>query len=386
MKPRSLNNPGPLEPFDERDSVFARARLIPGDELHARYYESHPERLTPDERSRALPNLVSPDSRRFKPGEAALTEGLFAASDIVAAAVERGETAHETGTPDSLGAPSTGKLEMRLSDESPEGLSHYIKNAARFLGADDVGIAPLDPAFVYTHRGRPLSSYGNKVDLKHNHAIVLLFRMRHDFIKAAPEMIGTTETGRVYQQAAAACYALADALRRLGLGARAHVDSNYLVICPPLAVEAGLGELGRHGLLIHPVYGTELRLGVVTIDAEIACDAPSSWGVAAFCETCEKCSDLCPSAAIPAGDPVVVRGAEKWPLAAEKCYHYWRSQGTDCGICLRVCPFAKPDTILHRAVRRIAAKTTLFNRLFVKCDNWLYGASIDPRSVPTLER
>ena len=39
--------------------------------------------------------------------------------------------------------------------------------------------------------------------------------------KAAPEMISTAETARVYQQSAAACYALAEALRRLGIGARA---------------------------------------------------------------------------------------------------------------------------------------------------------------------
>ena len=196
---------GPLEPFDERDSVFARARLEPGSKRFDRYYAAHPGKLATDERSRALPKLASPGSRRYRPAEAALAEAQFAASDLFAAAVERADASAPTGTPNSLGVSDLGDAPMRLADDSPAALTRFVKDAARFLGADDVGVAPLDPAFAYSHRGRPLSRYGEAVQLGHGHAVVMVFRMRHEYLRAAPEMIGTAETARVYQQARPVC-------------------------------------------------------------------------------------------------------------------------------------------------------------------------------------
>ena len=41
-------------------------------------------------------------------------------------------------------------------------------------------------------------------------------------------------------------------IRRLGYPARAHIDGNYRVIAPLVARDAGLGEIGRMGLLMTP--------------------------------------------------------------------------------------------------------------------------------------
>jgi ferredoxin len=312
--------------------------------------------------------------------EAALVQAQFEASDLFAQAVEIRGDRGAGGTPDGLGA-SGPAAQQPAPALSPGELAQLVKDTARFLGADDAGVAPLDPAHLYSRRGRPLDQYGRDVDLAHESAVVMVFRMRHERIQAGPEMIATAETARVYQQAAAACFAMAEMLQRLGIPARAHVDSNYLLLCPPLAVAAGLGELGRNGVLIHPVFGPELRLGVVSVAADLAADAPGCWGIADFCRDCAKCAELCPSAAIPSRGTRVLRGAEKWPLDPERCYHHWRTLGTDCGICLRVCPFAKPDTPLHRLVRRIAARTRRLTKLFLWWDDRLYGRSSRPRRV-----
>ena len=45
---------------------------------------------------------------------------------------------------------------------------------------------------------------------------------------------------------------LAAAIRDLGYPARAHIDGNYRVIAPLVARDAGLGEIGRMGLLMTP--------------------------------------------------------------------------------------------------------------------------------------
>jgi reductive dehalogenase len=209
--------------------------------------------------------------------------------------------------------------------------------------------------------------------------------MRSEYVDSAPEMISTAEVARVYQQVAAACFALADSLRRLGYSTRAHVDSNYLVVCPPLAVDAGLGEIGRHGILIHPRLGSSVRLGVVTVDAPLVPNSPGNWGIADFCKTCKKCAKLCPAGAIPEGETSIQRGAEKWPLKAERCYHYWRTQGSDCGTCMRVCPFSKPNSILHRIVRGTIARSSIFNRIFLWMDDLLYGRPREPKKVASLD-
>ena len=104
MSPRPRENPGPLEPFDERDTVFARTRLVPGSEHYTAYYQRHPERQNEDDRTRTLPSLASPGGRRYRPGPAALVESAFEASDLVAQAVEREARG---ATPEGLGADST---------------------------------------------------------------------------------------------------------------------------------------------------------------------------------------------------------------------------------------------------------------------------------------
>jgi len=369
MKPKPVQHPGPLEPCDERDTIFARAALKSGTRAYDAYYAAHPDRRDGDDRFRALPHLASPESPRYSAPEAALVDSLFEASDLLADGVEARAGAWS--------APG-GRIDAAA-------LGRFARRAARILGADDVGVAPLDPTFVYTHRGRRPDRAGEPVRLDHGRAIVLVFAMRRRFLAASPNLIATVETARVYLRAANACFTLAAALHRLGCMARPHVDASYLVGCTPLAAAAGLGEVGRNGVLVHRRFGPGVRLGVVTINVEIDIDSPSSFGIADFCRSCAKCAANCPARAISTSDPEVIRGALKWPVAAERCYHYWRTQGTDCGVCLRACPFSKPDSALHRGARALIRRTTAFNRILSRADDLLYGAHPKPARPPDLD-
>ena len=60
--------------------------------------------------------------------------------------------------------------------------------------------------------------------------------------------------------------------------------------------------------------------------------------------SCRKCAESCPSNALSTGDKEAVRGVAKWPTNAERCYGYWRAMGTDCAICMSVCPFSLSAT------------------------------------------
>ena len=113
-------------------------------------------------------------------------------------------------------------------------------------------------------------------------------------------------------------------------------------------MDCGIGELSRAGYLLTKEYGLGVRISVVTTDMPIQYDQPVDIGVQSFCEQCFICADECPSGAIPFGEKTLHNGLLKWKLDEKKCYSYWHVNGTDCGICMAVCPWTKPRTLFHR--------------------------------------
>ena len=92
---------------------------------------------------------------------------------------------------------------------------------------------------------------------------------------------------------------LAQFLRNAGYQAVPSLNDTALAI--PYAVQAGLGEYGRHGLLIHPHYGPRVRIGKLWTDLPLSHDEPAPFGVADFCEICDRCATACPAQAISYG-------------------------------------------------------------------------------------
>jgi reductive dehalogenase len=125
-----------------------------------------------------------------------------------------------------------------------------------------------------------------------------------------------------------------------------------------MAIDAGLGQLGRMGLLLTPKYGPRVRLAKVITDMPLVPDAPIDFGVTEFCENCMLCAEHCPSSAVTKGSftwkgksPSNNNGTYKWYTEPEKCYDF---NGFSCSNCKRVCPFNKPNNSwLHRMIRGI---------------------------------
>jgi len=197
-------------------------------------------------------------------------------------------------------------------------------------------------------------------------------------VRHAPDNATTTETAVKYFEAAKIAMLVARYINLLGYAARAHVDGNYRVLCAPIAADAGLGELGRLGLLITPRFGPRLRLSVVTTDLPLVQDQPIHFGVQHFCSLCKKCADCCPSASIDSGDKALCRGVEKWQSNQESCYHFWRVQGSDCSICVKVCPYSHPSTPLHNLVRWAVRRNALGRRVALWADDLFYGRRPQP--------
>ena len=172
-------------------------------------------------------------------------------------------------------------------------------------------------------------------------------------------------------------------IRGLGYPARAHIDGNYRVVAPLVARDAGLGEIGRMGLLMTPELGPRVRLGVVTTDLRLVPDPrredPSALD---FCRVCKKCAENCPSRSIPLGDREAIDGALRWRIDADTCFRYWNLTGTDCGRCMAVCPYSHPDNALHNLVRWTIRCSGAARRAALWLDDVVYGDRPTSRPAP----
>lgn len=349
--------------FDERDNVFARFDLKPGTPEYIHLYQRNPDWRDSDDLKRSRPEMGEFTNR--------LDMGFVDSTDWLL---------YHLGAPDIVdGLPAEKAVKI-----SPERATLKVKNFALRLGADCAGISLLNPAFIFSHRGRikyPEEVWGMPIELKHRYAISMGFREDVELIRTAPRIGELVETMRGYLCSAIAAVVLARYIRSLGYPARAHHYRNYQVLSVPLAVEAGMGELGRCGFLLTKEHGNCLRLSTVTTDLPILCDQPVDIGVQDFCERCKLCAEACPSGAIPFGDKIQVRGLEKWKIDEVQCYQYWTKAGTDCGTCIASCPWSQPNALLHRTAASWASKSKLGRIILLWLYPVIYG-KYQPKKIP----
>lgn len=265
--------------------------------------------------------------------------------------------------------------------DSPAAASAEIKRVGKLFGADLIGVTAYDERWVYTHKysHRLESEKPNVMPDGLKHVIVVAKAMDHGLIETVPSALSGTATGWGYSEDTLTLLALGQYIRNLGYQAVPNLNDTALSI--PLAIQAGLGEYGRHGMLITKEYGPRVRFGKIFTDRPLVDDQPVSFGVKEFCEACRRASDACPVQAIPDSAPSErihnrsnLVGVRKWNVDAEKCFGFWTSQNSDCSICIRVWPYNKRWSPRAFSVWRRLAATTL-RRLLLKLDIWLgFGA------------
>jgi reductive dehalogenase len=355
---------GELERFDERDNVQARNTLEPGSADYMEFYARHPEWEDRDAETRELSGRIAGHP----------LDVLFF-RQLVGGVVQRGRE-------DQVNGPvAPQKFEL-----SPERASEKIKGFARLLGANLVRIGPLNPAFVYTHIGKtwhdPARRYGAPIMLTHQHAISIAVSINPELIKNGPVLSMASEVMRVNNKLAMISTTLAGYIRSLGYPARAHILSNYQVLCIPIAIEAGMGELGRHGNMLTKEFGSSLKLTTVTTDLPLAHDRPVDIGADEFCRDCKICAERCPSKAISFGEKKAVHGVEKWAISGSACFKVSNETGMDCGICIASCPWTKPRTAFHRMATALAARKKKAGWWMSRAEKLIYG-NFTPQPGPT---
>jgi reductive dehalogenase len=251
-----------------------------------------------------------------------------------------------------------------------EEAAREIKRVARYLGADLVGITTVKDDFTYSHGfSYEESRLGvgpavSKPVVQHYKYLISLAK-EMDFKTIQKTLTeendwSTGEIGKTYYEVAAVACGLASYIRNLGYAARAHHLRNEQVFQVPHAVDAGIGEQGRHGYVITKQFGPRVRLASVTTDLELLEDKPVDIGVQHFCEICRACETNCPANAISA-QKKEVRGYRRWFQSQTKCFGFWTTGGNtySCTLCLKVCPWNKPRTFVHRVSFEAAARSWL---------------------------
>jgi len=162
---------------------------------------------------------------------------------------------------------------FRLKNPNPEAMSAIVKEKAHWIGADAVGIARLNPLWIYTHWGMQNVMYsgaaqaGDPIEIPPDYqmVIVMIHAMDYDVIRRSPAVEEETDIG--YSKAAWCASSLAAFISELGY--KAIPACNELGISIAMAVDAGLGELGRNGQLITRDYGSSVRISKVFIPRDM---------------------------------------------------------------------------------------------------------------------
>jgi len=313
--------------------------------------------------------------------------------------------------------------------EDAKDAAKYVKKAAKFLGADLVGIAPYNERtkrWTYKEWTTPnvkefnmpdgsktfspvnpiklqngeFETYGvttrksdfmREAGFEPKSIIVMAFKQDYDSIKTAPTAVSTGATGMAYSQMAETSYKLAKFLKEMGY--KAAQAGNDTALSVPLAVEAGFGEGSRMGMLVTEQFGPSVRLAKVYTNLEIHPDKPKTFGVKEFCDVCMKCADACPGKSISKEPITVVKegmefdtgiagksnisGVEKWFVNGERCLSFWNYNGGGCTTCVAVCPYNKIDEWHHDLSKLMTLSP--FKPLLRSMDELFgYGGPVEP--------
>jgi len=271
-----------------------------------------------------------------------------------------------------MGDYGTEWLKERYEIKDPHTFTTKIKKIAQFYGASLVGITEINENWIYkTGFMRPtlINEESSKGDLRDgnqtnfsiletsinlpegiNKAIVMAIEMDKNAISTAPAQPAAAAAAIGYSKMAFMISCIGSFIRNLGY--RAIQCGNDTALSIPLAIDAGLGALGRLGLLITPEFGPRVRICKVFTDLPLIPDQPDLEfieKVKNYCKNCYKCADICETNAIskernPCFNGLNISnnsGIEKYYVDGEKCFDFWVINSSDCGYCIAVCPFSK---------------------------------------------
>ena len=188
-------------------------------------------------------------------------------------------------------ATSKGVINPKKPDViDPKALSKHIKKVAKHLGADLVGIAAANPAFMYASGSRYVQDgeANDKYESMTPDALAKRFPFviqttvawDHDTLQAHRHHIGDMSYHHTSMKNAMVMKALEGYIKEMGYTAiRGAVNPQGA------GLAAGLGELGRNGMMISERFGARIHMpDPILTDMPLIADGPIDLGVEDFCK------------------------------------------------------------------------------------------------------
>jgi Fe-S-cluster-containing hydrogenase component 2 len=181
----------------------------------------------------------------------------------------------------------------------------WLRELCLGAGADDAGFVEIERPEMASQRDEILNLLPRTQTL-----ISIVCRMNRENIRAPFRSIANVEFHHTTDQVNEAARKIVAKLEELGIRAvyptagfpmemeRFSEGKVFVVSHKPIAVAAGLGQMGIHRNVIHPRFGSFILLGTVLMDATV-----TSYSRAIDynpCLTCKLCIAACPTGAIGA--------------------------------------------------------------------------------------
>ncbi|HUL29386.1 MAG TPA: hypothetical protein VLZ03_02940, partial [Thermodesulfobacteriota bacterium] len=125
---------GPMKRFDDRLTGFSRARLDPAGSKFEKMRQKSVENITKEIRGKTIRD-----------------HGLWVSGRTVESVLRRTQYGRES--------QAQFNREYKIEKITPEEMTRTIKQVARWLGADLVGVARLNRSWVYSHWGEQNAFY-----------------------------------------------------------------------------------------------------------------------------------------------------------------------------------------------------------------------------------
>jgi len=178
----------------------------------------------------------------------------------------------------------------------------WLRQLARDAGADDVGLVEIGRPALDDQRADILQCFPATKTL-----VSFVCRMNREPIRSTARSVANLEFHHAGDDVDDTARRIVAALEQQGIravnpsmGFPMEMDrfpgKAWVVSHKPVAVAAGLGQMGIHRNVIHPRFGNFILLGTVLVDAEAtAYDRPLDYNP---CVECKLCVAACPTGAI----------------------------------------------------------------------------------------
>lgn len=201
-----------------------------------------------------------------------------------------------------------------------------FENYAHSMGIKSIGYTQITPELLITDKF-----------IQYPHAIVLAMEMDKEIIETDPGPEANELNNLAYEKLGNITYKLSDYLRENGFATEVAHPFGNLINFSVLGQKAGIGYMGKSGLLITPELGPRQKISAIFVsiaNLPVKDNNEHSW-IPNYCDKCGKCVKACPEKALIEKEDL--NGNKEAEFVQERCIGC--SQG--CTYCIEDCPFDK---------------------------------------------